>query len=308
MGKRKTRKRKNTRKMRESKKRNKKTKKIRKNKERCSPKKKSQMLDYTCYSKSSLHKIKKIWNMKHPDNAIKSNSPKKIWETLHYILGKTCKKESCWLRHKCLKSNIDLNILKEDFSPKAPEEWKKNPQEWLTSIEIIEFMKQHEKANDNFEFLGPSPIDFDTHKAYGECVWEELCEFNLKDNLKEGKTKVGIIFNTDPHTEDGEHWVALYMDLVKGKLYYFDSYGEEIPEQIEKFSNNVIKQANGLNKRNYKLLISKKRHQFSESECGMYCLYFIVEMLKGKPFSKFNGKKKIKDSHMIKLRKLWFNH
>ena len=232
------------------------------------------MLDYTCYSKSSLHKIKKIWNMKHPDNAIKSNSPKKIWQSLHYILGKTCKKESCWLRHKCLKSNIDLNILKEDFSPKAPEEWKKNPQEWLTSIEIIEFMKQYEKANDSFEFLGPSPIDYDTHKAYGECVWEELCEFNLKDNLKEGKTKVGIIFNTDPHTEDGEHWVALYMDLVKGKLYYFDSYGEEIPEQIEKFANNVIKQANGLNKRNYKLLIVK--NVISLVRASVVCIVYIL--------------------------------
>ena len=56
MGKRKSR-RKNTRKMRRAKKRNKKTKKIRKNKERCSPKK-SQILDYTCYSKDSLFKIK----------------------------------------------------------------------------------------------------------------------------------------------------------------------------------------------------------------------------------------------------------
>ena len=124
MSKKKSRKRKNTRKMRTAKKRNKKTKKIRKNKERCSPKKKSQVLDYTCYSKSSLHKIKKIWNMKHPDNAIKSNSPKKIWENLHFILGKTCK-ESCWLRHKCLKQNVDLSVLKEDFSPKHQKNGKR---------------------------------------------------------------------------------------------------------------------------------------------------------------------------------------
>ena len=44
--------------MRAVKKRNKKTKKIRRNKERCSPKKKSQVLEYTCYSKDSLFKIK----------------------------------------------------------------------------------------------------------------------------------------------------------------------------------------------------------------------------------------------------------
>ena len=41
------------------------------------------------------------------------------------------------------------------------------------------------------------------------------------------------------------------MDLNKGKLYYFDSYGEEIPEQIEKFADNVIKQANGMRRNNF---------------------------------------------------------
>ena len=53
------------------------------------------------------------------------------------------------------------------------------------------------------------------------CMGRIMCEFNLRDNLKEGKTKVGIIFNTDPHTEDGEHWVAMYMDLNKGKIILF---------------------------------------------------------------------------------------
>ena len=61
--------------------------------------------------------------MKHPDSAIKSNNPKNMGvSSLH--IGKTCKR-FCWLRHKCLKANVDLSILKEDFSPKAPEEWKK---------------------------------------------------------------------------------------------------------------------------------------------------------------------------------------
>ena len=145
--------------------------------------------------------------MKHPDNAIKSNSPKKIWESLHFILGKTCKKESCWLRHKCLKENVDLSVLKEDFSPKAPEEWKKNPQEWLTSIEIIDFMKQYEKTYEDFEFLGPSPIDYDTHKAYGECVWEELCEFNLRDNLK--NKKINQIYSSfENHLKIRENFIV----------------------------------------------------------------------------------------------------
>ena len=74
--------------------------------------------------------------MKHPDNAIKSNSPKKIWESLHFILGKTCKKESCWLRHKCLKENVDLSVLKEDFSPTVAKEAK------LITLKIIQIAQK----------------------------------------------------------------------------------------------------------------------------------------------------------------------
>ena len=41
-------------------------------------------------------------------------------------------------------------------------------------------MKQYENVYKCFEFLGPSPIDYDTHMHNGDCVWEDLCEFNLK--------------------------------------------------------------------------------------------------------------------------------
>ena len=61
--------------------------------------------------------------------------------------------------------------------------------EWLTSIDILNVMRQHEKIDRHFEFIGPSPIDYDHHKAYGECVWEELCKFSLAENLRKGKNK-----------------------------------------------------------------------------------------------------------------------
>ena len=47
-----------------------------------------------------------------------------------------------------------------------------------------------------------------------------------------------------------------------------------------------------MGKNNFKKYISKKRHQFSDSECGMYCLYFIIEMLKGRPFQNSMVRKK----------------
>lgn len=300
---RKTRKRKTTKKR---KKKSRKTKKL-KLKVKCSPKLKNETLPFTCYTSKGLHKIKNIWNMKHPDRKIVSNEPRNIWRSLHYVLNKSCNKETCWLRHKAIKEDIDLETKEYTFAPEAPKEWKENPTEWLTSIDILEVMKQYEKTYSCFEFIGPSPIDYDKHIAYGECVWEELCEFSLEEQIKENKPKIGIIFNLDPHNKPGSHWVAMFIDTKRGEIYYLDSYGEKIPRQIKKFANKVKKQSLKIGKKKeYKLLENKRRHQFSESECGMYSLYFIIQMLKGVTFKKFTSKR-VKDSYMMKLRKIYFN-
>ena len=304
MGKRKTRK-KTRRTRRKIRRRRNKTKKWKKDK--CSPKKKTDVLKFSCYTSRGLHKIKNIWNKKHPDSKIKSNNPKRIWESLKYILSKTCNKESCWLKHKCLQENVPLDIVENTFAPNAPNEWKEKPDEWLTSIELLEVMKQHELSDKQFDFIGPSPIDYDHHKAYGECVWEELCEFSLADNLEKNKTKIGVIFNLDKHNKDGSHWVALFIRTKKKEIYYLDSYGEKMSRQIKKFVKKVQKQATSIGVGPYELIENKRRHQFSESECGMYCLYFIIQMIKGKSFNKFL-KKRVKDNYMKKLRKIYFNH
>jgi len=274
---------------------------------KCSPKNKNETLAFTCYTSSGLHKIKNIWNKKHPDRRITSNRPIKIWEALRHALNKSCNKESCWLKHKCIKESIDLETKEYTFAPHSPKEWEENPNEWLTSVDILEIMKQYEKTYKCFDFIGPSPIDYDKHLAYGECVWEELCEFSLSKSLKDGKTKTGIIFNLDSHNKPGSHWVAMFIDSQRRDIYYLDSYGEKIPRQIKKFVTKVQKQSlNVGNKKEYKLLENKRRHQFGDSECGMYSLYFIIKMLMGQTFSKFTSKR-IKDDYMTKLRKIYFN-
>ena len=83
---------------------------------------------------------------------------------------------------------MDKSTFQKTFAPYQPLEWKKNPNEWLSSVDIQgnEAVKKHIGV---FEFMGPSPIDFDDHKLYGECVWEELCKFNLSDSIKAVKLK-----------------------------------------------------------------------------------------------------------------------
>ena len=192
---------------------NNKTKKKKFHKIRCSPQTKKK--EYTCYSDESLSKLKKFWNARHPDSKIKSNNSYEIWQYLRNALENVCESENCWLKQKFISSNLDKDLLNYTFAPKSPETWKKNKNTWLSSVDIEKVMKQYENAYSNFAFIGPSPIDFDTPKIYNTCVWDELCKFDLGYFLKKNKTKIGIIFNTDPHYKGGSHWVCMYIDIPK---------------------------------------------------------------------------------------------
>ena len=63
--------------------------------EKCSPKTNGDDLDFTCYSKDALHKLKTHWNARHPDVRIHSNDVKDIWNELKKNMRKTCYTESC---------------------------------------------------------------------------------------------------------------------------------------------------------------------------------------------------------------------
>jgi len=260
---------------------------------------------YTCYSDESLHKLKKYWNLRHPRNKIKSNDPKIIWNTLKSNMSNSCNKESCWLRSKFMEGNLDSQLLNYTFAPKAPSEWKTKPDEWLSSLDIESVMKQYENFYKCFVFLGPSPIDYDKHKLYGECVWEELCKFNLSEEIKNNKNKIGVIFNTDPHYEKGEHWISLFINIKKKFIIYFDSNGNKPPTEVTRFVNTVINQGKQLGI-DLKYIENKIEHQETDSECGMYCLYFIIEMLKDKNPEYFLNNK-INDNEVFNLRRKYFN-
>lgn len=275
---------------------------------RCSPRTKKTKRDYTCLSDEALMKLKNLWNARHPDAKIKTTDSKEIWKTLNAKLKDVCNKESCWLKQKFTQGKLDKE-LSDSFAPKSPEEWKKNPNEWLSSTDILKVMKQYEKTYKCFDFMGPSPIDYDTIEMYGECVWEELCKFNLSDQIKSGKTKIGVIFNTDKHDKPGEHWVSLFINIKKGKIFYFDSAGDKAKPEITKLVKTITEQGKKLSPpinfvfdQNHPV-----QHQYGGTECGIYSLYFIVHMLEDKINSYYLKNHILKDKYMEKFRKVYFN-
>lgn len=273
----------------------------------------------SCLTDDVLYKLKDSFNTQHRKNTIKSTSPKKVWDELKNKL-KTCDKEDCWLE-SITDTQVKNKLIKESFAPKHPESWKKHPDKWLSNFDIAAVLKQYEKSHKNFRIIGPTPIDFDTRPPEhdGTRVWEELCTFDLKSYVDTGKTKIGIVFNLDNHKQNGSHWVSLFLDLEDQFIFYMDSNGESIPDEIKSLVTRITDQGllleNPLHIHFYENC--PMEHQYQNNECGMYSLFFIVTMLTNKTEKKkfksytekidFFKNKRIPDKHMHGYRKKYFN-
>lgn len=262
--------------------------------------------NFTCYSNKSLNYLKDMWNKRHPDVKIVTNDPREIWDELRTHLSSVCKTEECWLRQKFMQGKLTSELKNYTFAPKAPSSWKNNPDEWLSSLDIEKVMKQYERKYSCFDFIGPSPIDYDHHKMFNECVWDELCKFNLKNMIKKGKNKIGIVFNTDPHYKDGSHWIALFINIKKAEIYFFDSTGDKPPKQVLKFVKTVIEQGSHENIQFAYLENHPNSHQKKNSECGVYCLYFLINMVENEDFDVFK-EGNIPDDQIQNFRRVYFN-
>jgi hypothetical protein len=267
----------------------------------------------TCYTKDTLMKIRDEYNKNHTGSKhIASDDPNIVWSKLKENLH-TCEKEDCWLkelRDEKMKQEIQDYI----FAPYSPPEWKENPNEWLSNIDILNVLEQHEEKHPNFEFLGPSPIDFDAKgQTQDKCIEQDVCLLSLKKELERGKNKIAIVFNLDRHDQPGSHWVSLFIDLEHKYpfIFYFDSAGNSIPKEIEVLKDRLIKEANDTNMKIKYYDNEGTDHQKGNSECGMYSLFFIITMLDKNISMKDKmdlfQKKRIPDKYVEQYRKIYFN-
>jgi hypothetical protein len=282
------------------------------NKEHCSPRK--DKIEHSCLNKSFLIKIAKILN-KHFKSKIKIKkaSKKKLFEDVSKILkNNSCNSEICVFKNSKISkyfSKSDIENIKTFFRPEKPIKWEKNPNTWLTTVDINNVMEQYEKKYPHFKYYGATPIDFNLKYDDNTCMVSDICNIDI-NNIKNKKC-IGMVFNTDPHNRSGQHWFSMYVDLVgknmdKPAIYYFDSATpvesiEEIPVQIIKLIEKLQNQSNFM----FDIFFNDIKHQHGNTECGMYCLHFITEMLKGKDFLKYI-QSNLTDKNIEKYRKKFF--
>ena len=249
--------------------------------------------NYSCFTLLDLKNMAKQVNTKYKANIkinnYKSSDKAKLMKDIHHAL-------------KCGNMSLDMCVLKKydqdftsaikkNFKPKSP----KGKNEWLSSVDIYDVMEQYMQKYNDFIFFGPVPID-----------WQNFSNALSRINLKKlkGKSKIGIVFNTDPSYKSGEHWISMFIDLNNKTICFFDSVADKPPKEVKTFMNKIIKQAKNIG---IKLnpIINDKQHQFGNSECGIYSLYFIITRLKGKSCDFINNNI-IKDKEMNKYRKKFF--
>jgi len=279
--------------------------------------------DGSCFTLKSLKKIAESYNLKNPNNKISiSDNKEKMVDELEKKLSNKCNEQTCWLRMDFVEALRDEEIKNNTFRPEGPS--KKN--EWLSTSDINNVVQQYQEKYKNFLFLGAVPADFEEIPILG------IKDLDLDDVAKNGKTKIGMVINLDEHWKSGSHWVALYTDLDKGQIYYFDSFAKKPYKRTRKFINrivkylyrnkyrkdikinNVIQKLKGGN--NNKVLDEFKpfdikyntiQHQFNNSECGVYSINFIVRLVSGESFDEIT-ENITKDDEMNKCRGSYFRN
>lgn len=219
---------------------------------------------------------------------------------LLFELGKRFKgNQHDWIKHKCtqfMNDNEKDELEHNTFRPNGPQ----GKFEWLSTFDINFTLSQYETKYSDFQFLGAVPIDFN------ELEKLPFQKMNFDDLYKNGKKRIGIVFNLDESWKNGSHWVSLFSDLEKGQVFFSDSYGISPQKQIITFIRRIeeyLKNTRNISEPDIRY--NKTQHQKGNSECGVYSINFILRLLKGKTFDHIT-RKRVTDEKVNKCRMIYF--
>ena len=266
----------------------------------------------SCIPLNLLVKMAITYNKKNREDSIQ------LFDTLEkispneykkYLIFEFQKRFKNTLHSEWINSNFIKNMAEEDreflqnavFRPEGPQ----GQFQWLSTIDINKTLLQYENKYPDFVFLGAVPIDFN------ELDYYPFKKMDFNDFKKEGKNRLGVIFNLDEHYKGGSHWVSLFADLEKGQIYFSDSYGRKPEKRINKFMNRIkdyIETCNNFQAKKEDIVDMRHnptQHQRGNSECGVYSINFILRLLKGKTFDHLI-QKRLTDEKVNKCRFRYF--
>ena len=100
----------------------------------------------------------------------------------------------------------------------------------------------------------------------------------------------------------------MFVDLDENLVFYYDSALNSVPHQVSKLKREIIKQGKKMDPPiPFKYMQNEYAHQSTNTECGMYCLFFIITFLtkelemQQKEDTMTDGKKRVTTKEIIKI-------
>lgn len=267
----------------------------------------------TCLSKKELEVIASDYNQTYTENKINVALPKKkLYNTIRNRLKEMCDTESCIIEQDFVKQE-HRDALEQSFRPKKPKIWYKNHRTWLNTFDILHVMKQYESLHKTFSFLGVFPMDFQQQYSTGQCIGISLCNFSVAEFIQQKKDHFAFVLNLDYHYESGSHWVAVYANLNPKKnnfgIFYYDSVANPPTTEVKQFASNIATQIHQYYKpeiaQKFKTQYNVKQKQFKNTECGIFSMVFLTQMLKYIDFNYICQNMK-KDDQMNDIRDILY--
>lgn len=236
-----------------------------------------------CSSDRALDDLRK-W-LKLPENT----PPEEIVEEAKTKSG--CKTEACL--HE--SPFIEHSELEERFKPKGP--W--NSLRWLSNRDIERVLESWKGRYTRMFIVPFQMINF--YEYGGELAKLDFSKVPEYDQLC-------CVLNTDKYGGSGKHWICIYIDNAGGTVEYFDSAGGTTPESVTRFLITAVIELSKLTGKKYKdINVTSMQHQKKDSECGVYCLFYIIARMSGVPY-RFFEHQRVPDSDMENFRSFLFRH
>ena len=214
-----------------------------------------------------------------------------------------CESESCLYSSVLVKKKLGRqqanDILKSRFKPKGPFD----SDNWLSDSNIDNVLQQNMIKYKKFYAIPYQMIDFAKKQT-------ELATINIPYQLKKYNT-IGVVLNTDTSNGKGKHWFAIFIDArhTPYTIEFFNSSGNYPVHQIHTWINKTKREIERSGKEVKDIIVSPNELQKSDTECGVFSLWFILSRVKGVPVSEFkNVNTGPSDEKMLEFRKDLFRH
>lgn len=263
----------------------------------------------SCFTLEQLVKIAWAFNQQWMENNehrkinIRHDKKYLLQELRSRLIGPCGDNEACWLEQNFVKMLNDVDISRFTLRPHGPS----GRFQWLSTTHIEDVLAQYEKVYNDFLFLGAVPMDFRDLPSLG------LSDLDYNWLESKGYTKLGVVFNTDEHWKPGQHWVAAYTDIRSGQVYYFDSTGSRPEVRVTWYlaqnTHHIIKTPTCPLNRFSALDIryNMTPHQRGNTECGVFCVNFIIRLLNGESFDQISNRR-LSDKEVNYCRQVYFRN